>query len=474
MSAPRLRITGIELFERDVRLRLPFRFGVTTLEAAPQAFAQVRVRLEDGRERAGMAAEVLAPKWFDKNLALSNEDNFEQLRVSTRLAAGAYLAAGSSTPFGLFAGNYRGHVAVCAARDLNPLIAGFGPALLDRAVLDAVCRLQGVSVFEAVAANLPGIEAGFFPDLAGFDIAAFLASLRPQKAIHARHTVGLVDPITAADLPDDKRVNDGLPETLEESIAFYGCRYFKLKVGGKLEEDLARLEAIAAVLDRIEQPYFATLDGNEQYESGEALALLVAAMEASARLRRLVASILFIEQPIGRAHALETDVRALAAKRPLIIDESDAALDAFVVAKGLGYTGISTKSCKGLYRSLLNAARCARWNREEGAGRYFMSAEDLTTQAGLGVQQDLALATLVGCDHVERNGHHYVNGMAALPAAEQAAFLGAHPDLYHRQDGVVRLHIQDGRIAMGSLFQPGFAHAADPDLAAMRAIPLEA
>ena len=42
-----------------------------------------------------------------------------------------------------------------------------------------------------------------------------------------------------------------------------------------------------------------------------------------------------------------------------------------------------------------------------------MSAEDLTTQAGLSVQQDLALVNLLGIRHVERNGHHYVNGMAA-------------------------------------------------------------
>ena len=43
---------------------------------------------------------------------------------------------------------------------------------------------------------------------------------------------------------------------------------------------------------------------------------------------------------------------------------------------------------------------------------YFMSGEDLTTQGGIAVQQDLALATLVGATHVERNGHHSVNGMA--------------------------------------------------------------
>ena len=56
-----------------------------------------------------------------------------------------------------------------------------------------------------------------------------------------------------------------------------------------------------------------------------------------------------------------------------------------------------------------------------------MSAEDLTTQAGVAVQQDLALATLVGATHVERNGHHYVDGMAGAPEAEQDAFLPRIP-----------------------------------------------
>ena len=56
--------------------------------------------------------------------------------------------------------------------------------------------------------------------------------------------------------------------------------------------------------------------------------------------------------------------------------------------------------------------------RKDTERDYFMSAEDLTTQAGLSVQQDLALVNLLGIGHVERNGHHYVNGMAALPLAE--------------------------------------------------------
>ena len=112
--------------------------------------------------------------------------------------------------------------------------------------------------------------------------------------------------------------------------------------------------------------------------------------------------------------------------------------------------------------------RCAAWNADEGSQRYFMSAEDLTTQAGLSVQQDLALVNLLGITHVERNGHHYVNGMAALPQAEQDAFFAAHPDVYERSHGAVRLAIRDGRIAIGSLDAAGFASSAMPDFAAMQ------
>ena len=210
-------------------------------------------------------------------------------------------------------------------------------------------------------------------------------------------------------------MNDGLPESLEEVVATYGNTFFKLKVGGDIDADLERLAEIAAVLDGIAGPYHVSLDGNEQYDDLDALLDLWRRMQAAPRLKRLVASILFIEQPINRAHALDKDVSALSRVKPVIIDESDDDLAAFPRARALGYAGVSSKCCKGLYKSILNAARCRMWNAEAGAERYFMTGEDLTTQAGLAVQQDLALVNLLGLTHVERNGHHYVNGMAGLP-----------------------------------------------------------
>ena len=89
-----------------------------------------------------------------------------------------------------------------------------------------------------------------------------------------RHTVGLVDPIVAADQAPGERVNDGLPETLEEVVRHYRGRYYKLKVGGDIEADLDRLTRIAAVLDRGAGDYRATLDGNEQYDDVEGIAEL--------------------------------------------------------------------------------------------------------------------------------------------------------------------------------------------------------
>jgi hypothetical protein len=431
-------VQELSFFERDVRLRMPFRFGIVTLTQSPQAFVRARIRLENGRESQGAAAELLAPKWFDKNPALTNDDNFEQLRSSMRSARDAYLAGGSNTA--------HGH-----SRPAAGLVENYGPALIDRALLDALCRALGISFYEAMRRNVAGIS------FAGLDMPRFLAGLAPRGEIAARHTVGLVDPLSQA----ERRVNDGLPETLQEVIERYGHRWFKLKVGGDLKADVERLSQIAAVLDRIPEPYHASLDGNEQYADVDGVLQLWRAMKAEPRLERLAASIVFIEQPIKRQNALAADVSKL--EKPVIIDESDDSLDAFPRAKALGYRGVSSKTCKGIYKSLINAARCAAWGRD-----YFMTGEDLTIQPGLALQQDLALVSLLGLTHVERNGHHYVNGMAAVPAAEQQRFLEAHGDLYERTHGAVRVKIQRGELQIGSLDCPGYASRALPDWESMR------
>ena len=49
-NAPSFRVCEVRLYERPVRLRMPFRFGVVTLREAPQGF--VRARIEDAQGRS--------------------------------------------------------------------------------------------------------------------------------------------------------------------------------------------------------------------------------------------------------------------------------------------------------------------------------------------------------------------------------------------------------------------------------------
>jgi len=480
-GATRFRVAAIDLFEHPVVLRMPFRFGAITLHACPQAVVRVRIETPDGRSAVGWAAEMLAPKWFDKDPAKSHERNIDDLRTVLHAAREAYLSdAQPETAFGHFARHHEAHLAACARLGLNPLLASYGPALLDRAVLDAACRQAGLSFTQAMRINLPGI-AGPGSGLAAFDpfagpgLGRWLDARQPRGQMAVRHTVGLGDPLTDADVSE--RLADGLPQTLQQVIARYGHRHFKLKVAGQVGTDLARLRDIARVLETIPEPWWVTLDGNEQYRDVGALAELIAGLRHDASLRRLAGALLFIEQPLPRATALQADVSAIDSPWPLLIDEADGTLDAFVQARACGWRGVSSKTCKGLYKSVLNALRCDAWNAEEGTpDRYVLSAEDLTLQAGLALQQDLLLVDWLGIGHVERNGHHYVDGLRSRPDAEQTAFAAAYPDLYERVahpggGRVTRVRLHGGRMAFGSLGGVGYASAVTPDPDSLTGMP---
>src|SRR4051794_28160505 len=116
IAAPTFRIVAIDLYERLVTLRIPFRFGNATVTHAPQAFARARIRCDDGREANGAAAELMIPKWFDKSPQKSDDDNIADLRDALAAAAQAY-TAGTHTlsAFGHFAAHYAALLAGGAA-----------------------------------------------------------------------------------------------------------------------------------------------------------------------------------------------------------------------------------------------------------------------------------------------------------------------------------------------------------------------
>ncbi|MET0968189.1 MAG: hypothetical protein ABWY18_03220, partial [Tardiphaga sp.] len=356
--SPRIVLRDIALFERPTAFVRPFRFGSVTVNAAPQAFVRVELDVEGKGVHVGASAELMVPKWFDKRPHLSIDDTVNELRQSLAIAADLYrMQSGLITAFGLHAACIGPQMEACAALDLPPLAASFGPAEIDKAVLDALLRGLGTDVFTGMAANVAGLTARLAPDLGNNDIATFLASRKRLDSVALRHTVGL----------DDRIEGEGGVADIRENS---GARYFKLKMNGDPEADAARLTRIGQALTTLPHDYQVTLDANEQYADLTALGSLVDRLDHDAALAPIASKLLYIEQPMPRGITRQSPLGQLSS-RNFIIDEADDSWDAFPAAKALGYRGISSKSCKGLYKSIANATRAAAWSAQ--GGHYFIT-----------------------------------------------------------------------------------------------------
>ncbi|MCB2054477.1 MAG: mandelate racemase [Geminicoccaceae bacterium] len=458
MSAPRLRVTGSRLRIRNLFTRLPFRFGSVTMEAAPLALLEVDVAFEDGGTQRGVAGDFLSIKWFDKRPEKSPAENVADLLQALRHARAVYSEAGAGTPFGSWDATYDEIERRVSADGFVRLGASFAASMLERAVIDATGRHLGQSFDAMVRTNALGIvPQKVHADLGQGDLERALPE-RPSARVAVRHTVGLVDPLAAGEA--DAAPDDGLPVTLAQYLTRDGLRWLKIKVSGDVEADRARLERIAAVIASHGRPVRCTLDGNEQFSSVEQLASFFEAVRTAPELHSLWRSVAFIEQPLHRDTAMARPLDAAerrAIGRPLLIDESDDRPTAFREAIELGYRGVSHKNCKGVYKSLLNAALAARHDRADD--RHFLSAEDLTNLPMVPLQADLAVVATLGIEHAERNGHHYFHGLDHLTDGERRRALGHHPELY----GEAGLRIRDGMLEIGSLQVPGLGVVDRPD-----------
>ena len=457
--APRLRIEEASIALLPCHTRIPFRFGIHTLTEAPLATVTVTVIAEDGATAQGASSDLLVPKWFEKDPAKSPEEDSAALAASAEAAFELGKSLEAATVFDLWHQLHTGRVGNQPRDASDLLVRGFGVALLERAVMDAVCRLHGVSFHDALRCDLFGFRPEtIHPNLAGWDLASGLDKT-PASSIGLRHTGGLLDALQET---EGGGPQDGFPGSLAEDIRRYGLTLFKIKVGGEEGEDLERLQRIATVLRaEVEGPVRFTLDGNEQFNSLEPLAELLEALAASPGGEEFLEGLLFVEQPLKREKTFDPtsheDISRVEAFGPLLVDEADFDTWAFPEAVAIGYRGISVKACKGVFRALLNRGLC-----QVSEGELFQSGEDLTNLPVRALQQDLALMASLGIPHVERNGHHYFRGLDHLPLEFAEAAMDKHPGLYHREEETIALRVKGGKLDLSSLHCPGFGCALSP------------
>lgn len=441
-------IASFQFHVLPMRTRFPFKYGIASMSALPHLFVTANL-VVDGKAVSGLASEGLPPKWFTKNPDTPFEiDLAEMISVIQNASRIARLAAEKPTGFfGWWQNLYAEQSTWAKIKEQPALLANLGVSLIERAVLDGLCKALGQPLHAVLRSDVLGIDLGAVrEELRGMRVADVIAP-EPLSRIHARHTVGLGDALSAA----DGTLDDGLPYTLEETIRAHGLRYFKIKVCGKPEVDLPRLREITRVITaNCPSGFHATLDGNEQFYDLASFRYFYATLRADAALAPLFQNLLLIEQPLHRSQALNEDVAATLStwtEGPgMIIDESDASLADLPRALDLGYRGTSHKNCKGIVKGLANAALLKKRTPVIRGGP-ILSGEDLANVGPVALLQDLSVMALLGVTHVERNGHHYFRGLSMHSPATQDAVLATHAGLYHRHpQGFPTLKIENGTL----------------------------
>ncbi|MEO8429445.1 MAG: hypothetical protein ABI651_20320, partial [Verrucomicrobiota bacterium] len=453
----------------NLRTRMPFKYGIATMVSVPQLFVRLQVEVA-GRTTVGISADLLPPKWFTKDPAKSVEKEVEEMLSVIQHALKFSEGLEGADAFEIWQQLYEKQLRWGGVNHLPPLLTNFGCSMVERALIEAVCRALNQPFARALKSGQLGLRLdAIHPSLRGLTTADFLPA-QPLDRLIIRHTVGLADPLADSDIAEAERLNDGLPQSLAGCITTYGLRHFKIKVNGDLERDIDRLERIAALIEQnAPADYAFSLDGNEQFKSIAALRTFWESVQKSPQLHSFLQRLLFVEQPLHRDVALQPGIalefQQWRDRPPIIIDESDATLESLPVALQLGYAGTSHKNCKGIFKGIANCSLLAHEQKAQPERRFVMSGEDLCNIGPVALLQDLTVMATLGIRSVERNGHHYNAGLSQFPKPIQEQVLTHHSDLYHRSAaGWPTLTIESGTIDITSLHSQPFGVGFVPNV----------
>jgi L-alanine-DL-glutamate epimerase-like enolase superfamily enzyme len=306
----------------------------------------------------------------------------------------------------------------------------------DAAVHDAYGKAFGVSCYETYGPTFMrrDLSADLGAAFAGEFLDRYVPST-PRARTPVFHSVGASDPLEAADLTT--KIDDGLPNTLEEWIARDGLTRFKIKLnGGNSAADYDRIVRIDRTVRRLLAPrgvdWKYLLDFNEGCPNVGYLLELLARVKAATPDG--FARILYIEQPTARDLVRDrANVMHEAAKLcPVVADESLTDLDSLLLAREMGYTGVALKACKGQSHAMLLAAAAQKFGM-------FLCVQDLTCPGASLVHSAGIAARVPGNAGIEANARQFV------PSAS-TTWAPRFPGLFTIRDGVM---------ATGQLTGPG-------------------
>jgi L-alanine-DL-glutamate epimerase-like enolase superfamily enzyme len=273
---------------------------------------------------------------------------------------------------------------------------------IDIAMHDAFGRLHEANSFDLLTPEwVQGdLSTWLGPDFVGKHFSdVVLPKATPTLSLY--HLVGSLDPLSTDDL--NRKVGDGLPETLEEWIRQQQLTHLKVKLTGKdLDADVGRVVEIDRIAMRAApgKTISYSLDFNEACENEDYVIDFIERLERLSR--EAIAKLHYIEQPMLRdlRQRKEVTMHRVSRLKPVVIDESLTDLEMLQFAKQQGYSGIALKACKGISDSLLFAAAAKHYGMK-------IFVQDLTCVGGSFMASAALASRISGVTAVEGNGRQY-------------------------------------------------------------------
>jgi L-alanine-DL-glutamate epimerase-like enolase superfamily enzyme len=451
-KATDVRVVAAELYLLPIRARIPLKFGaeMTTLVTCARVRATIANR--QGEQAEGWGETPLSVEWVWPSKLSYAVRNEALLQFCLEVAAawvdfgeyGHALEVGEAFIRQRLDSLRRDFGALGSVPEALPTLAAlacFSP--FDVALHDAYGRLLGLPTYETYGREFLTRDLSHFlesaPD-ANVDFAGRYPCdfFRDPAAVRLPvwHLVGGLDPLTEDDVHGAAPA-DGVPFVLTEWIRRDELKCLKIKLrGNDADWDVERMASVGRIARELGVEHltadFNCMAPDQAYVNG--ILDRVQKLEPSTYDK-----ILYVEQPFPYDLAANPlDVRSVAQRKPLLMDESANSWKSVRLGRSLGWTGVALKTCKTQTGAILSLC----WAKAHGMHL---------------MVQDLSNVMLAQIPHVQLAAHADTmmgvesNGMQFYPEAS-APEAAIHPGLYRRRQGELDLSTLDG---------PGFGYRID-------------
>lgn len=439
-----IRLLQVNSETEQFAYRAPIKFGGRVVTDVVLLHVTVDVETRDGRRGQGFGSMPVGNVWAWPSQAVSVEESLSAMvDFGVRVARDANDYQGIGHPLEITHELSQGYqptadeitTAAGLAEGMPRLGQLVAASPLEAAIHDAYGKALGANSYDLLGEEFVNHDLSTYlnDDFAGEYLDRYTLR-KPKPSMPLYHLVGALDPLTNDDI--EKRIDDGLPETLPEWIRADGLTHLKIKLNGDdLQWDVDRVVSVERVAAEAQaaracDAWYYSADFNEKCRDAEyVMAFLRHVGEQSPEaFQRLQ----YIEQPTSRhlkAHA-HIRMHEAAKIKPVVIDEALVDFESLLLSREQGYSGVALKACKGHSEALLMGAAAQKYGM-------FLCVQDLTCPGSSFLHSASLSARIPTIAAIEGNSRQY------CPVANEA-WSDRFPSMFCVTDGTLGTAVLEG------------------------------